>query len=771
MTSYHRWWLVPVLLASAAQGWAQAKERTPHIGYLYPAGGRRGTVVYVTVGGQFLGSCDGVRVSGEGVKATVHLTSKPIDNKQGREFRRQLQEVVRRRRASGKGKDPEAAPMNADRPGVLEGEMLDIPLHPLLRGLEQMSLRELEAWMAQFLDPEKRQPNQQLADTVLLEVALDAEAAPGDREIRLSTAAGLTNPICFQVGTLPEVDEREPNDQEAAARLLVDLPALFNGRIMPGDVDRYRFRARRGQRIIVCAQARRLLPYLADAVPGWFQATLALHDAAGKEIAFVDDWRFDPDPVLAFAIPADGEYEWEIRDALYRGREDFVYRVSVSEQPFVLQSFPLGGREGVETQARIAGRNLPGESLALDTRPGAGSLRDTLVTAGTLVSNRVVYAVDTLPERMEVEPNDDRGNAQEVTLPLIVNGRVGAPGDVDVYRFAGKAGETVVAEVLARRLNSPLDSLLRLCDSAGQVVAWNDDLEQPEAGLATHHADSYLLVRLPADGAYTVAVADAERHGDESFSYRLRLSPPRPDFAVRVAPSCLNISPTGTIAFDVHVRRIDGFAGEIELALADSTAGFSLSGGRIPAGRDRMRMTLSARATVPEPVALRLEGRATIGAESVRREAVPAEDMMQAFLYRHLVPARELLVTTPRKGRRLPDVRVATPGPVRIPIGGTARVRVTVAAGRGKQPVPEFQFELDNPPTGLTLEGAVVGTDGLELVLAAKGADLKAGFADNLIVKIHREETGGGKDGKAGQEKRRVTVGVLPAIPVEVVAP
>src|SRR6185369_1395468 len=46
--------------------------------------------------------------------------------------------------------------------------------------------------------------------------------------------------------------------------------------------------------------ARALIPYLADAVPGWFQATLALRDAKGRELAYDDDFRFNPDPVLAF---------------------------------------------------------------------------------------------------------------------------------------------------------------------------------------------------------------------------------------------------------------------------------------------------------------------------------------------------------------------------------------------------------------------------------------------------------------------------------------
>ncbi len=67
------------------------------------------------------------------------------------------------------------------------------------------------------------------------------------------------------------------------------------------------------------------------------------------------------------------------------------------------------------------------------------------------------------------------------------------------------------------RLYSPLDSLLRLTDASGKVLAWNDDNVQKEGqlhrdmGILTHHADSYLSARLPLDGAYFIQLTDARR--------------------------------------------------------------------------------------------------------------------------------------------------------------------------------------------------------------------------------------------------------------------
>ncbi len=64
----------------------------------------------------------------------------------------------------------------------------------------------------------------------------------------------------------------------------------------------------------------------------------------------------------------------------------------------------------------------------------------------------------------------------------------------------------------------------------------------------------------------------------------------------------------------------------------------------------------------PEPVNLTIVGSAKIGDRDVSHEAVPAEDRMQAFLWRHLVPATELkaLVFNPSsqpEPKRIPRAR------------------------------------------------------------------------------------------------------------------
>ena len=114
------------------------------------------------------------------------------------------------------------------------------------------------------------------------------------------------------------------------------------------------------------------------------------------------------------------------------------------------------------------------------------------------------------------------------------------PEEQDVYRFEGRARQQVVAEVFARRLDSPLDSLIRLTDKEGKQLAFNDDFEDKGIGLETHHADSYLTISLPTDGTYFLHITDNQSQGGPDFAYRLRISEPRPDFALRVVPSSID---------------------------------------------------------------------------------------------------------------------------------------------------------------------------------------------------------------------------------------
>lgn len=756
MHRHRRILMLAILLAAAAPGMAQQAPRDPHIGYIYPAGGRQDTTFQVTVGGQYLDTVMDAYVSGEGIKATVIEHIKPLQPGQAAMLRDQLQELRDKRMTAldfGAAARPKGASQPASRPAT----------KPVWTADDDKKMAEIIKKLATFV---RKPSSPAIAETVTLEVKVAASAQPGEHELRLGTLAGLSNPMVFCVGQLPEFCEKpakgsgEPTRSVARDEMTVTLPATVNGQIMPGGVDRYRFQAKKGQHLVIAVSARELIPYLADAVPGWFQPTLALFDPSGHELAYAEDFRFSPDPVLHYEIPKDGEYAFEVKDSIYRGREDFVYRITAGELPFITSIFPLGGKAG--TAVELTGWNLP---VTRTTPPATNAgIVQVFTTRGEMHSNSVQFAVDTLPECAAQNAQSETG--QLVTPPIIINGRIVRPGQRDVFRFEGQAGQQIVAEVFARRLGSPLDSILRLTDSAGKELAVNDDHDDKGSGLLTQHADSYISFTLPASGTYYIHLTDVQGHGGSEYGYRLRISAPRPDYELRVVPSSITVR-GGSAPLTVYAIRRDGFSGEIALSLKDAPAGFALSGAKIPANQDQVRLTLSVPAGASkEAVSPSLEGRATIQGQEVRRMGVPAEDMMQAFLYRHLVPSRELLVAAVGRTGARAALTVVESGPMRIAAGGTARLHVRVPATTF---LGDVQLELNEPPAGLTIQSVTPSGGTTEIVFKGDPAKLKAGLKGNLILDAFVERTPPAANGKPGGPKRRMPMGTLPAIPFEVV--
>jgi len=719
---------------------AQQQQREAHIGYVFPAGGQQGTTFEVVIGGAGLAEAEGVVISGSGVTATIAKQEKQVTSKELQELKEEMNKLQEKRK---------------------QGEMLSME--------DREMAEKVKERMTAF---GRRKENPSLGEFVTLKVSVAKDAIPGPREIRLHSRAGLSNPRTFIVGILPEFskvdwknDPKRKSSTEVKsvpppAPISVTLPVTLNGQIPPGGVDTYRFKATAGQRLVVAVSARSLIPYLADAVPGWIQATVGLYDSKGNEVAFADDYTFRPDPVIFYTIPETGSYSLKIHDSLFRGREDFVYRMTVGEVPFITTLFPAGGQIGAKTSVRLTGWNLPFSQAELDFKTQQPGIYPFKVNK---YSNPVPVLLDTLPERFEVEPNGTKSNAPMVVLPVIINGHIDQAGDWDVCRFEGKVGQQVVLEVFARRLDSPVDSVLRLIGPSGKQLASNDDREDKGSGLNTHHADSYISVRLPEDGCYTVYLGDTQRGGGPSYAYRLRLSAPRPDFELRVTPSSINVRSGSSVPLTAFALRKDGFTNEIALVLKDAPKGYTLTGAVIPVNQDKITFTLTPPLEgAQDPVSISLEGRAMVQDKSVVRQALPADDMMQAFAYRHLVLAQELLVTVSGRFRVREGMSVVTPTPLHLATGGTVRVKLQLPVG---DKVKEITFELLDPPEGVSIKE----TKGMELVLQVDAEKVKPGQKGNLIIKAMGEPAWAGDKVKPTVNKFKISLGTFPAVPYEVI--
>jgi hypothetical protein len=194
----------------------------------------------------------------------------------------------------------------------------------------------------------------------------------------------------------------------------------------------------------------------------------------------------------------------------------------------------LRGQEGVSGRETVIVDGLPGVTvekveavgnqyvkatlkIAADAKLGRRTLRVASPRFG--LSNFRYFFVGALPEVVETEPNNAPDVAHEVTLPVVINGRITPTLDVDCFRFQAKAGQHIVAAILAagmdalqNHLQGYLDTSLELRDSSGKVLAAAED----SVGL-----DPLLEITIPSDGVYTLVVNSLNYQGSDFASYRL----------------------------------------------------------------------------------------------------------------------------------------------------------------------------------------------------------------------------------------------------------
>ena len=772
------------LLILASCVFAEAQQRDPKIGYAYPAGGQRGTTVEILLGGRQIARATDVLISGDGVQGRVlagYSLMQP-NNADERAVIQQVYEEARQRYLAANGLENDAAgrrsqtkpqPTAAQEEFRKNGNQINLPeaktaepaitpeeairRYPHLAALAEPTRESLQRVLYEYLLPRPdRKPKETIAQGVLLEITIAPDAEPGDRALRLITPLGVTPPIRFVVGSYPEVLEIEPNDTDeplehpseqaessSRSRRFVTLPTLplpvvVNGQVRSGDVDRFHFRAEKGRSVVVALQARHLVPFLADAVPGWFQGMVTLLGPDGRRIGSASSYRFEADPLFVFDVPEDGIYTVEVRDTLFRGRDDFVYRLSLGELPLVTSLFPLGGRAGDTCAADIKGLHLPEAAVLFDTSAGGPSIRRLSALGAVPLLRPVLYAVDDLPEMLEPERKEEPVPLPQ--RPIIVNGRIDRPNEIDAYRFTGRRGESVVLEVTARSLGSPLDATVELLDASGRRLAINDDRADsrgPNIGRETHHADPYLMVTLPDDGDYTIRLYNTLQRGGPEYAYRLRVSAPRPDFAVYCEPSAVNFSGT-TQPITFHLVRQDGYAGPVVLQ-SPPDALFRLQGAQIPPGANRITCTITATGQYDGRVRpLRLHAVGWIGKETIHRPVTPVDDDEQAFIYHHLVPTEALTVYRPRQRGNL---AAATPVPdqaVTLRPGDVSTLKVTIPAEQHVQRLHADELQialtLQEPPRGVTLRQVEQTETGWSLALAC-AEDAEPGQG-NLIIAL-----------------------------------
>lgn len=249
--------------------------------------------------------------------------------------------------------------------------------------------------------------------------------------------------------------------------------------------------------------------------------------------------------------------------------------ISFAAGPEIESCAPLALRPGVPVKVTFSGQNFPTAPRLWTSFPAqvetldAGSdtkarFRITAATEAAVgigavrlygsngVSNLELVMLDDLPGISESKTNQTRTNAQSLAVGQAVDG-TGQELGYDWFKLRLSSGQRVSAEVVATRLGSKLDSVLRVFDSDGRQIAQNDDA----VGLL---GDSFIRFTAPRAGDYFIELRDVNYGGGPEFFYRLRLG----DYALATTAFPLAVAANEKPA--VELAGPGGVVGKVSMA-------------------------------------------------------------------------------------------------------------------------------------------------------------------------------------------------------------
>jgi len=411
-----------------------------------------------------------------------------------------------------------------------------------------------------------------LLKSVKMKTTIAKDAPLGVREFRIATSLGVSSVGQLLIVDDPIVMEKPANNLVAQAQD-VKLPCTLVGKLeVLEDLDYFKFDAKEGETITFEMFCARIQDKIHD-LQKHAKPMLTLFDGEGRELA-ANDTFFFADPMLAYIITKTGAYYLQVRESTYDGDQRWVYAIAATNRPYVSHVFPMAGNPGKTIDVEPIGSarairdkfkllvpdafgvqqiQLGFDPLTPDPSPAEGR-------GGKL--NPASFIVSNLPQFVEVEPNDEPAKANRVTIPAGVNGRIGKKRDADHYVFAATKGKPIRMELKARRfgtlLNSSLHGILEVITPKGDLVASND---------TTHGQEASLVFSPAADADFILRVRDLNSKGSESSVYFVEMDWATPDFTVRCDPDKTMIGPGSSTSWYVHVNRVNGFAGPVDVTI------------------------------------------------------------------------------------------------------------------------------------------------------------------------------------------------------------
>ncbi len=579
-------------------------------------------------------------------------------------------------------------------------------------------------------------------------VTIGPEVPLGLHDVRVVGPLGVSNPKAFVVGQRPEGIEQEPNNGPAETGTM-SVGQVVNGQIDGAtDVDWFSFEGKADQRILIDLAAVRIDSRL--------DGEIRLYDLDGRELAY-GHGTVKHDPLIDTVLPGDGTYRVEVRDVIYAGSPQHVYRLTVHDGPHVDAVVPRAVEAGSTVEVTLLGRNLGGEpsgtilpdgqalerltvtitappelqidpdrpGVGLTTSPGGGIPGFWFVPETDRGAANPLFLAKALGPVVVEEGPSDRDEPMTIVPPCDLSGDFREVDDEDVFRFEATKGQVWMIEVLADRIGSPVDATVLVQrvmeDGSLRDIIEADDQGDPGTGnrFGTGTVDPVVRFEAPDDGTYQVTVGDLynAREVDPTAVYRLVVRPQQPEFRLFAAPNDpgnpegLTLLSGGRSVAYVLAHRFDGLAGPIRVEAEGLPAGVSSDPVVIASDQVQAPMIFNASAGAPPKLGtVRLVGR------RLGEDGEPVDEPPRVAVAGTITrpppggnaptPARVtrglVMALRPEAATRLSVV----PNAVTVAQGGSFELTARITRSEGVQ--GEFQITPDALPNNLAIANAKI---------------------------------------------------------------
>ncbi len=463
-----------------------------------------------------------------------------------------------------------------------------------------------------------------LEESGKLQVTVPADL-PVDRVwIRLFDDEGSSAAVPFLIGSLPEIQEEEPNNSRGDAQAIQHPSVTINGVLHKnGEVDAYTVELESGQTLVADVDANRRLGSPMDAV-------LQVVAPDGSVLAENHD-NVGLDPRLAYTANVSGAHIVRLfafpaepdTTIAFRGGANYIYRLTLTTGPFISHGVPLAISCGGPGDVRLVGWNLaPGSRLPVVSYGGPSMSRfqefesegDTTLLKATQLG--FVFApelagsarIRIVSESVTVGDRTDAGDAVcPLVVPAAMTGCLHAPNQVDAYRLPLTKGQQVVIAVESQRLGLPTVPGVRLLDPTGELAA--------EVAEGLPRQDVVIRHTASQDGDYSLLIRDRFGHGGPRYFYRLMVDWEQVGFDLSLESDAVIVTSDQAADLPVTVVRRagpEGAVGPITIEAVD-----------LPEGIDAPAVVSESEGPTAEKVTVRLStsGKAFAGSIRIRGTA------------------------------------------------------------------------------------------------------------------------------------------------------